>query len=78
MTEKQIDDGGQAFPCNFFEGMSFRDYVAVQALQGILASEECQETGGRHDVDWGERKAWIERNSKMAYALADAMIEARK
>jgi hypothetical protein len=65
--QPKIDDGGQAFPhCYFIDitGMSLRDYFAAAAMQGMLAS------GGTYD-SW----AALVRD---AYAVADAMLAARK
>jgi hypothetical protein len=77
---KKIDDGGPAYPCHTDQvqidrtnnrvipvlhgGMSLRDYFAAAAMQGMLAS------GGTYD-SW----AALVRD---AYAVADAMIAARK
>ena len=44
-------------------GMDLRDYFAAKAMQGLLASDVCASK-----VDFAEN----------AYALADAMMEARK
>ena len=60
---KDIDDGGVAFPDNVQQdGMSLRDYFAAIAMGP---------NAGLHDE---EMKTFAER----AYAMADAMIEARK
>ena len=76
---KNIDDGGPAFARDSHmdkqiglyvqqQGMSLRDYFAASALQGLM---------GRV---WGEApaqelfKIWV----KSSYAIADAMIKARK
>ena len=78
----RIDDGGPAFPRvvtelvndvdlneNFPEtysvgGMSLRDYFAAKAMQGHLA----------HGAEYATWQAFAED----AYAMADAMLAARK
>ncbi len=66
-----IDDGGPAFPgqvdhgpagIESFVGMTLRDYFAAKAMQGLLASEV---------------EALINEFAEKAYAMADAMLEAR-
>lgn len=68
-----INDGGPAFPGAEFNhefneqfpyaGMTLRDYFAAKALQGTLA-----------DSKIGASSIAFARN---AYAIADAMLEAR-
>jgi len=74
----KIDNGGPAFPFShkditaeggefavYRHGMSLRDWFAGQALAGICAS--------------GPGTQWTDaRIASAAYAMADAMIEARK
>lgn len=76
MSDK-IQDGGPALPtteANFHnenmrgEGMSLRDYFAAKAMQGLLATGRVEYPG--ETVGQG-----ISRN---AYAMADAMLAARK
>ena len=61
--------GGPAFPCHPgienppYDGMTLRDYFAAQAVQGLLASED---------------NAPLKVFAIRAYAIADAMLEARK
>jgi hypothetical protein len=67
----QKDDGGPAFPIEttatpYAPGMSLRDWFAGQALAGLVRSE--QPDGF---------PAWV-GHALDAYALADAMLEARK
>lgn len=66
--------GGPAFPGIDYvsqhgkknpEGMTLRDYFAAKAMQGLLAAHNPK-------VDVSEPIA------KYAYAVADAMLEARK
>lgn len=70
----EIKTGGPAFPVTPTDrsgqiadteiGMTLRDYFAAKALQGILAG--------------GAINTGIKSKSEMAYAYADAMLEARK
>ena len=69
-------DGGDAFPTAEFyderlvgeaKGMSLRDYLAGQAVPGLLA---CPPSDGTH------RSAFDV--ASMAYELADAMLEVRR
>jgi len=61
--------GGPAFPCHpgienpLYDGMNLRDYFAAQAVQGLLASEV---------------NAPLKVFAIRAYAIADAMLEAKK
>ena len=78
-----IKDGGAAFPRPYSqniieftsheaqEGMSLRDYFAVKAMQGWLASYGSDQ---RHPVD-------VKTENILAiqsYKIADAMLEARE
>ena len=59
------ETGGPAFPCGTaFQGMTLRDYFAAKAMQAFI---------GEH-VDAGGD----EHLAECSYAIADAMIEARK
>ena len=72
-----IDDGGPAYPQGHPEmtiagqsvketqGMTLRDYFAGQAL-------------ANDNVEDHQSAAWAERVAAQAYAIADAMIAARK
>ena len=62
------DTGGSAFPVSVWdkEGMTLRDYFAVQAMQGMLSDNPKKELN--------ELKAIVD----ISYYLADAMLEARK
>jgi len=74
-----INDGGPAYPCqtnplpgklaNAPQGMTLRDYFAGQALNGYLASWE-----GTNAPDFFTP----DHVAPLAYAYADAMLEARK
>ena len=73
------DTGGQAFPC--YErgsagagpleltdpGMTLRDYFAAKAMQGLLA-QSCGSAMGSDPIN----------GAQYAYAMADAMLKARK
>jgi len=69
------DTGGPAFPfdgTHAFTGMSLRDYFAAQAMTGaqiwdaVLNGKNAQFQGG------------VEQLAEVAYAVADAMLKARK
>ncbi len=62
----KINDGGSAFPQyeRMDGGMSLRDYFAAKAVSGLLSDSEV--------------KANAQEFAERAYAVADAMIEARK
>lgn len=77
----QKDTGGPAFPSNgwdetgqfpaHFMGMTLRQYVAIHAMQGILANSNCMP----------ERQAHFDNIAVYALQAADtllAMLEARK
>lgn len=67
MMAENRNDGGSAFPATMpysDAGMSIRDYFAGQALAGIMADYNIGDSF--HDV------------AETSYALADAMLEARK
>lgn len=65
------DDGGPAFPvvgsdqCKDYPGMPLRDYFAAKAMQGLLAADH-------------EYRLEPDHIAELAYAQADAMLEARK
>jgi hypothetical protein len=73
MTSK-INDGGAAYPVATIDGytqygMSLRDWFAVFALQGLLAS------GGMPRTAW--EPIAPDHAAEQAYFLADAMLKAR-
>lgn len=87
MARKEIDDGGMAFPgietddaynderqmygrTYSYGGMSLRDYFAAKAMHGILAAALEEPDLSAETLDAGL--------AKNAYAIADAMIKARK
>ncbi len=68
MEAKEIETGGPAFPLGntpeeWMNGMTLRDYFAAKAMQGLL-------TGGGDFEKFSHLAA-------DAYAIADAMLEAR-
>jgi hypothetical protein len=77
------EDGGPAFPVAGWEspnhgwiygdsGMTLRDYFAATALQGWLASWSSE---SKHPVEVEKAAELVAGNS---YAMADAMLAARK
>ena len=71
-----IDDGGPAFPVldlskTQVPGMSLRDYFAAKALSGWLAAFSHPDI----DPTKGVQKQPL---ADFTYAVADAMLEARK
>lgn len=66
-----INDGGPAFPLQSigpdfapgYAGMSLRDYFAAKAMQGLIV---------------GVDKPRTDYIARTAYAMADAMLAARK
>jgi len=71
-------DGGPAFPSErwsedgapvYEPGISARDYFAAKAMQGLIASPRGTPDG---------RNATDAYYAKMAYVMADAMLEARE
>lgn len=69
------DTGGPAFPCHpgienpIYDGMTLRDYAAIKAMQGILASNTEHEHEDAHIFD---------AIAEASYKQADAMLKARK
>jgi len=69
------DNGGAAFPgfnyvsSNVHDGMTLRDYFAAKAMQGIISASG----DGEGYVDYKEFAV-----AEHSYAMADAMLEARK
>ena len=69
------DTGGPAFPAPAGvshiteQGMTLRDYAAIKAMQGILASNTEHEHEDAHIFD---------AIAEASYKQADAMLKARK
>ena len=77
MSENK-DNGGPAFPVQYSneadgptvmpsDGMSLRDYFAAKAMQGICCNRSHVELKGHANA-----------SAKVAYLIADALLEARK
>jgi hypothetical protein len=60
-----FDGGGMFNPQPSNSGMSFRDYVAVRAMQNMLLNDEFSPEGPS-------------RIASLSYGLADAMLAARE
>ena len=73
----------QVFPYEFVsgtvrKGMLLRDYFAGQAILGLVANPDVKPTYMSFSVD-EERKANVNgQYSKIAYAIADAMLKERE
>ena len=59
-TDKMVAPGGS----EQYGGMTYRDYFAAKALQGLLAKERWEQSGA-------------DMFARDAYALADAMLKER-
>jgi hypothetical protein len=75
------ETGWPAFPCHpgvensIYDGMTLRDYFAAKAMQTIISYRRTQFGTVSDEMDWDEYFPII---AQEAYALADAMLEARK
>jgi len=81
-----IDDGGPAFPTlshydpfagfqrPFFAGMSLRDYLAGQALEGDWAAQS--DFTGRYEQEFSCED--LGYRAQLFYRMADAMLKARE
>jgi hypothetical protein len=65
MNELDFPKNEQAFPDEFNDGMTLRDYFAAKALQGCIS-------GTPHSVDIEPTEL-----AKWCYIMADRMLEAR-
>lgn len=82
MSAEKRRDGGPAFPVNIGGysieetlGMSLRDYFAAQAMQGLVADM----AGAIASDDRLDRlRRALENTARLSFAIADAMLEARK
>lgn len=76
MTDKT---GGAAFPVPATElhgtdtGMTLRDYFAAQCMQGHWAADRFD----YYDFPPGREDECLERDAKIFYRMADAMLKAR-
>lgn len=75
------ETGGPAFPGQYdhgdqiiesWIGMTLRDYFAAKAMQAVIATAPDGTTFGRGGIDTNLKYA------NASYAIADAMLEARK
>lgn len=69
----------KAFPLSHIAGihqpgMDLRDYFAAQAIQAVISVAKGSEIG----IDNGAITEDTHRAARCAYAIADAMMEARK
>ena len=82
---KNIDDGGPAFPVPDSHnangdiqyghyGMSLRNYIAIQAMQGDWAAQS-ESTG-----EWANSTSeeYLLNRARLYYRMADAMIKVSK
>jgi UDP-glucose 4-epimerase len=71
----EIDDGGLAFPSEYYaeQGMTLRDYFAAAALP--LAYAHWKSYNDKEKEGEQPRESLV---AEEAYTIADAMIEARK
>jgi hypothetical protein len=58
------------------DGMTLRDYFAAKAMSAWLTGSSIHPAAPIHDE--GEKKEKLGRLAAMSFAVADAMIEARK
>ena len=79
------ETGGPAFPyvetgdCGVREGMTLRDYFAAKAVVALIAEPMWNERQVAMVLEIGRKPlAGAELYASAAYALADAMLEARK
>ena len=63
MSKDKIDDGGSVSP---MYNLTLRDYFAAKAMQGIIATFDDDTTAMPMQV------------ARLCYAIADAMLAARK
>jgi hypothetical protein len=87
-----INDGGPAFPCESYghrngkettvpaQGMTLRDYLAGQALAGIVPQIEAKinELSYKDENFESEIKVFFQVSAYRAYTYADAMIAVRE
>lgn len=74
----KIKDGGPAFPglhpsaeCKYADqGMTLRDYFAAKAMASLIASDRYTGVVGVNRYEFN--------TAQLSYAMADAMLEARK
>ena len=69
-----LKDGGLAFPSEFGGGMSLRDWLAGQALAGLLANPETHKERIKLSEKDGGQDIVRMATSIACYAMADQMI----
>ena len=67
-----LHTGGPAFPVGNVNGMSLRDYFAAKAMQSYTSDKEFVDACAFMEKDVKEEIA------RVAYAQADAMLQARE
>jgi hypothetical protein len=81
IMNKNIDDGGPAFPRTGADGhtspqsgMSLRNYIAIQAMQGDWSSQS-KSTG-----EWSNetKEEYFAIRARVYFRMADAMIKVSK
>ena len=70
----------KAFPSHHFEndkyqGMDLRDYIATNAMQGMLSNPEFLQVVTKEEVNGSDCAS---RVAKVSYKYADAMMKARE
>lgn len=87
MSKDKIDDGGSVSP---MYNLTLRDYFAAKAMQGMVGNYRVVNHGDDVTTTEPHREMMLDTNSKTgehegaaeiatdAYAIADAMIAARK
>jgi hypothetical protein len=68
-TPQAFPYSGEGDELNYSKGMTLRDYAAIKAMQGILASNTEHEHEDAHIFD---------AIAEASYKQADAMLKARK
>lgn len=66
------NNGGPAFPCQGYEGVTIRDYFAAKALAAIVRRWDGHSFGG------GPNSPQYKELAEDAYFIADAMLKARE
>ena len=79
MSDKFEDEVQAAFPDRYRDGMTLRDYMAAQAMQGMLAAKGWHPNfmfPADFNFDAGQRAA--DSVAAASYQYADAMLKARE
>lgn len=90
MSDKKINDGGPAFPCDVqvednngshYEehyGLTMRDWFAGQALAGLLPKLPLIDQTGEFGIKVADKTAYNMDVAESCYGFADAMLAARE